>query len=107
MAAHNLDQLRQALTQLSTRLDPLQGQLDDLRKEKTAHVKAVRKYMEQNELDELPLCGILYTLVDESDVKCTMARLRATLPDDVVAQYIQANTVMETKFRKTKITPPS
>lgn len=101
-----LDQLRSELNQLSTQLGPLEDQLKALRKEANARVKSVRKYMETNKLTELELAGVRYTLEEETDTKCTINRMRATLPEDVVEEYIQANTLTEMKFRKTKI-PPS
>jgi hypothetical protein len=103
MATHELDGLRDVLTALNTRLGPLEDQVTTLRKERTANQKSVKKHMEQNDLTQLDLCGVRYILEEVTDPKCTVDRMRATLPEDVVAQYLQENTVTETKFRKRKI----
>lgn len=103
MASRNLDQIRQDLSSLDTQLAPLEERVAPLKKEKSAAVKAIRKHMEQNRLTELTVLNTKYTLEDEDTTKCTLARMRATLPEDVVEQYVQANTVTEPKFRKTKI----
>jgi len=112
MASHQLEQLRTDLTQINasmatieTRFAPLEEQMKALRKEKNSKAKAVRKYMEDHELTELTLCGVRYTIEEETDTKVTLSRLRDTLPEDVVAEYVQANTVKEYKFRKTDIPP--
>ena len=101
-----LDALRNDLTQISTQLEPLEERVKALKKVKTDNQQSVRKYMEANELKILELCGIKYTLEEETDTKCTINRMRATLPEDVVEEYIQANTVQEVKFRKRKLPPP-
>ena len=108
----SLDQLRTDLSQINAdlerlgpRFSPLEEQVKALKKEKNAKAKAVRKYMESNELTVLELCGTRYTIEEETDTKCTINRMRATLPEDVVQEYIQANTVTEVKFRKTDIPP--
>jgi predicted nucleic acid-binding Zn-ribbon protein len=113
MSTHSLDQLRTELTRINVDLtsledqfSPLEEQVKALKKEKNAKAKAVRKYMESNDLTTLELCGTRYTLEDETDTKCTITRMLATLPEDVVEEYIQANTITEPKFKKIVI-PPS
>lgn len=112
MATQTLEQLRidlgriqDNLNALDNRFAPLAEQHKALKKEQNAQAKAVRKYMETNDLMDLTICGIRYTLEEVTDTKCTIARMRATLPDDIVAQYAQANTVTELKFRKAAAPP--
>ena len=82
---------------------PFETQRKALKQEKKEKDDAVREYMESNDFEALELAGIRYTLKDSKSVKCTVKRLRETLPEDVVAQYVQANTVSEPKFKKTPI----
>lgn len=112
MSTHSLDQIRTDLMRINTdltsledRFSPLEDQVKALKKEKNAKAKAVRKYMEANDVTTLELCGTRYTLEEETDTKCTLTRMRATLPEDVVEQYVQANTVTEPKFKKSVIPP--
>jgi chromosome segregation ATPase len=112
MASQTLEQIRadlgriQAdLSALDDRYVPLTEQVKALKKELNAQAKSIRKYMGSADLTELVLCGIRYTLEEVTDTKCTIARMRATLPEDTVAQYVQANTVTELKFRKAPVPP--
>lgn len=109
----SLDMLNAELTAIQEQLTPLERKLDKiktkvkpLQQSTRVKQKAVRQYMETNKIQELEVCGIQYVLEDVTDVKCTIDRMRATLPADVVEQYVQANTVTETKFRKIKLPPP-
>ena len=103
MTTPDLNDLRDVLSTLNTRLSPLEDQVASLRKERNENQKSVRKHMEDSDLTQLDLCGVRYVLEEVTEPKCTIDRMRATLPEDVVAQYIQENTVTEIKFRKRKI----
>ena len=104
--ASNMEQLQTDMQVLNTKIIPLKEQLSAYQKAATEIHASVRKYMERNNLSEYVFCGIRYRLEEDTSVKCTIDRMRATLPEDIVKQYVQENSVTETKFRKRKLPPP-
>jgi hypothetical protein len=91
------------ISSLDTQLLPLETQISSLRRAKNAQIKALKKYMETNDITSMTVNGVRYYQEQESNVKCTMERMRNTLPEDVVEEYVQHNTVEETKWKKEKV----
>lgn len=102
-SSNPLDLVRTEITALDDQLNPLETQISTLRKAKNAQVKALKKHMEQNNITECVINGIRYSRVEEQNVKCTLERMRNTLPEDTMQDYVQQNTVTEVKFKKEKV----
>ena len=54
-------------------------------------------------MTEIQLGDMAYKLYEKAETKCNITRMKQTLPEDVVEDYVKQNTVMVTKFEKKKI----
>lgn len=105
MADAALESLREESRALNKRAEPLEKKMGDIRKARKGIEEQLKKFVNDLEKKEIVFEGTRYFYEDVDDVKCTIDRLRATLPEDMVELYIQQNTVPERKWRKRKLPP--
>ena len=77
----------------------LQSQLKELRSTANKQRRVFKKYMQQNDIEELVVGTETFSLEKREKVVCTMERVENAFPAKDVLEFKKANTETKTIFR--------
>lgn len=99
MSEQQFREASQVYGDLLPQIKTVQEQLKQLRKQETKAKRIFRKYMKQNQLNELNVHGATFMIESKEKVQCNLDLIEQHFNSHDVDQYVRENTVTKEVFK--------